>query len=139
MIVDKANFYTGRISRFFFWKTTPAIWRPKDRATALDNNDFDATLAKGFSVGGAYAGIGDHPVNVFRFAAEGQTVASEFAGIDDDGYLLRQFDQAQGDLSPENVRRSQTGIDIEGVCAQEQVVHIEVAQGFQGMWAIQGA
>ena len=123
----------------FFWQTTPAIWRPKDGATALDNNDFDAALAKGVSVGGAYAGIGDHPVNVFGFAAEGQTVASELAGIDDDGYFLCQFNHAQCDLGAKNVRRSQTRLDIEGVRAQEQVVHIEVAQGFKGMRAVEGA
>ena len=103
----------GGISCFSSGKTTLTIWRPKDGATALDNNDFDATLAKRFSVGGAYAGIGDHPVDVFGFAAEGQTVASELAGIDDDGYFLRQFNHAQSDLGAKNVRRSQTGLDIE--------------------------
>ena len=111
----------------------------RGRRDALDNNDFNAALAKKINVGGAYPGIGDHPIDIVGFPAEGQAVPSELAGIDYDRHLLRQFDHAQSDLGPKNVWRSQTGLDIDGVRTQEQVVHVEVTQSFKSMRSIQGA
>src|ERR1700722_16802411 len=97
-------------------------------AKTLDGNELDVGRSKRFRVGLGDFFVGDGVMHRGRRSDKGQAAISEFAGIADDHYGLGVFDHYAIYPGFQQVRSSQTVLDVESVDREKQQVGGDVAQ-----------